>query len=223
LGVLTAPLFRNGLMLRMEVRYVYDTREGGISEPRLSAGIQIPLGRVERVIEYKEVKTVEVREVVRDAPPPAAAAVVDSDGDGVDDAHDECPGTPRGVRVDPQGCAIADQVVTLEDVNFDTNRAVLTSLATARLAALAAAFRGQPALEVEIAGHTDTVGSPTHNLALSQRRAEAVRTFLIASGISPSRLTARGYGITRLLISPETTDEDRARNRRVELHIVRSR
>jgi OOP family OmpA-OmpF porin len=210
-------------MLRVEARYVHDTKEGGLSEPRVSAGIEIPLGRVERVVEYKEVKTVEVREIVREPPPPAVAPVVDSDSDGVDDVHDKCPGTPHGVRVDSEGCAVADQVITLEDVNFDTNRAVLTPTAVARLGALAEAFRGQPALEAEITGHTDTVGSPQRNLALSQRRAEAVRTYLIASGIAPGRLVARGYGMTQLLVSPETTGEDRARNRRVELHIVRSR
>src|SRR5262249_37086291 len=88
-GVVSAPLFRNGLMLRAEVRYVRDFKEGGISEPRVSAGLEIPLGRVERVVEYKEVKTVEVREVVKEAPPPAVLPVADSDGDGVDDAHDK--------------------------------------------------------------------------------------------------------------------------------------
>jgi len=82
------------------------------------------------------------------------------------------------------------------------------------------AFAGQPSLKVEIAGHTDSIGSVGANLTLSQSRAEAVRDYLISRGARPDQLTARGYGKSQLLIDPEHGDRDRERNRRVELRVL---
>jgi OOP family OmpA-OmpF porin len=214
-GVVTRPLLGDRLRLRFEARYVFDSKEGGHSEPQVSLGLQIPLGRPARV-EYRAVKEVEVREVVREVPRPW----VDSDGDGVDDQHDLCPGTPPGMRVDAHGCAIADQTVELHGVTFEFNKARLTPNAETVLDVVAKAFLGQPGLKVEIGGYTDSIGSVAANLLLSQRRAESVRNYLIHRGARPEQLTARGYGKSRLLIDPETNDQDRERNRRVELRVV---
>ncbi|HAJ42986.1 MAG TPA: hypothetical protein DCM00_10065, partial [Alcanivorax sp.] len=73
--------------------------------------------------------------------------------------------------------------------------------------------------EVEIAGHTDSKGSDEYNQALSERRAESVRDFLIDLGVDPGRLQARGYGDTRPVDS-NATDEGRERNRRIEMRRI---
>jgi OOP family OmpA-OmpF porin len=85
---------------------------------------------------------------------------------------------------------------------------------------VAKGMRGQPTMQVEIAGHTDSVGSVAANLKLSQRRAESVRAYLLAQGIEPERLTAKGYGKSELLISPEKNAIDAERNRRVVFKVL---
>ena len=216
LGLISRPLFRNGLRIRLDGRWVHDPNEGGHSEYRGMLGVYIPLGwepppppAPPATIEIREV----VREVVREVPRPW----VDSDGDGVDDDHDRCPNTPRGARVDANGCVIAAQTIELRGVTFNLNQATLTPNAETVLDTVVPAFIGQPSLRAEVAGHTDSRGSAALNLNLSQRRAEAVRQYLIAHGAHPEQLTARGYGKTELLIDPEKSEADRERNRRVEL------
>ena len=75
-------------------------------------------------------------------------------------------------------------------------------------------------INVEIQGHTDNVGDPAYNVNLSQRRADAVMEYMIANGVSSSRLRAKGYGDTRPHVS-NASDQGRALNRRVELHPYR--
>ncbi len=218
-GIVTPPIYK-GVMLRAEARYARDTKEGGISEPRAYIGVEIPVGRVEHIVETREVKSVEVREVIREVAAPPAPVVVDSDGDGVDDAHDQCPNTPHGARVDVYGCVVSDQVIVLKDVNFDLGKASLTPQAKTILNDIAPAFAGQRAMRVEISGHTDTTGRAEKNMTLSHERAAAVRDYLISKGVPVGQLSVEGYGSTRLLIDPEHTQLDRERNRRVELRVL---
>ena len=74
---------------------------------------------------------------------------------------------------------------------------------------------------VEVAGHTDDQGGVTYNQQLSEQRARAVRDALLARGVAPERLVARGYGLSRP-VSADTTDAARQANRRVELVVVRT-
>ena len=74
-------------------------------------------------------------------------------------------------------------------------------------------------LRVELAGHTDNVGSENYNLKLSADRAEMVRNALIAKGVDKDRLTAKGYGASQP-IAPNDTEEHRALNRRTEMIII---
>lgn len=215
LGVVSAPLFRNGIRFRVDARYVHDAKEGGHGEGRLLAGIDIPLGRVERHVEQLPPK-VEIREIVKEVVRPW----IDSDGDGVDDEHDRCPNTPAGLKVDASGCALDSQVIALQGVTFEFNKARLTPNAETVLDTVSRAFTGQPTLRVEIAGHTDSIGSFAANQTLSQMRAESVRNYLISKGARPDQLRAQGYGKTQMLIKPETGDRDRERNRRVELRVL---
>lgn len=149
---------------------------------------------------------------------------VDSDGDGVPDRIDRCPGTPRGTKVDATGCPVKEKALfekgkkslILEGVNFVTDSAELTPESRAVLNRVAASLRDWPDVKVEVGGHTDSVAEPAYNIDLSQRRAESVRQYLIDKGIAPSRLQAKGYGETHPIASNETA-AGRAKNRRVEL------
>jgi len=147
-----------------------------------------------------------------------AIAVVDTDGDGVPDARDRCPSTGAGLKVDASGCAIG-QTLVLKQVTFEPDSATLTAGAKTTLNEVAESFKGQQNVVVEIAGHTDGIGSQAYNLVLSQRRAEACRNYLISQGVEASRLTAVGYGEFQPVDSNETKS-GQANNRRVEFHLV---
>lgn len=156
-------------------------------------------------------------------PPPAPVVVapppVDSDGDGIDDAQDACPGTLQGMKVDEHGCAAEAASIVLKGVTFLTGSAELTPAAKTELDKAAEGLAGQAGMNVEIGGHTDSLGGAAKNLALSQHRADAVRKYLIGKGIAAARLTAKGYGSTQP-IADNKTKEGRAENRRVELKVV---
>lgn len=151
-------------------------------------------------------------------PPPPPPA--DSDNDGVADPSDRCPGTAAGTRVDASGCAIlfsdTARTLTLQGVNFETGKAVLTAESQAILDPVAASLVANPEVRVEVGGHTDNTGSAATNTRLSQQRAAAVRQYLIDRGVAADRLTARGYGPSQP-VAPNTTADGRAQNRRVEL------
>ena len=76
-----------------------------------------------------------------------------------------------------------------------------------------------PAIKVEIDGHTDSVGSEAYNMRLSQARARAVVEYLVKHGINRDRLVAKGFGEGKP-VAPNTTPEGRAKNRRVEFRIL---
>lgn len=108
--------------------------------------------------------------------------------------------------------------VALQGVTFDTAKAALRPESRAVLDQVGALLKQDTALALEIQGHTDNVGAPTANLALSQQRADAVKQYLVEThGIAAARLTTAGFGDTRPL-ADNGTDEGRAKNRRVELH-----
>ena len=109
-------------------------------------------------------------------------------------------------------------VVNLSDVLFDFGKADLHADARESLAKVAGVLLGYPLpAQLTIEGHTDSIGSEESNMVLSQRRAEAVRDYLVKSGIGPDMIVAtRGYGKSRPIASNDT-DEGRSRNRRVEI------
>ncbi len=148
---------------------------------------------------------------------------VDSDGDGVVDRLDKCPKTPKGVKVDATGCPVAAKLfeekkasLVLEGVNFETNSAVLTAGSTQVLNRVAASLKAWPDVRVEVAGHTDSDGRAAYNKTLSEKRAAAVRAFLVAAGVSGSRLEANGYG-EEMPVADNSTAAGKATNRRVVL------
>lgn len=155
---------------------------------------------------------------------PVAAPVVqtDSDGDGVYDSQDTCAGTLSGLKVDASGCAVQTetQSVVLKGVTFLPGSATLTADAKTVLDGAAASLSADKSLKVELGGYTDSQGKDAANLALSQKRADSARQYLISKGVEGERLTAKGYGEASP-IADNNTVEGRAENRRVELKVVR--
>ncbi len=110
-------------------------------------------------------------------------------------------------------------VVALRNIFFEFDKAELKPESYPELDRVVELMKKYPNIKVEIAGHTDSIGSEAYNLRLSQRRAEAVVRYLVSKGISPDRLIAKGYGESQP-IAPNDTEEGRALNRRVEFRII---
>jgi len=181
------------------------------------------------------------------APTPVVETVaVDTDGDGVVDSLDQCPGTPAGTAVDAKGCALdtdGDGVADYKDkcpntaagvnvnelgcaaawvlrgVNFETNSAKLQADAVSLLEAIDKSILDDFAhLNLIITGHTDSTGSAAYNKELSVKRAQTVRDFMVSEGISASNLSVEGYG-EEMPVADNKTAEGRAENRRVEISV----
>jgi outer membrane protein OmpA-like peptidoglycan-associated protein len=106
--------------------------------------------------------------------------------------------------------------LNLEIINFSTGSAVIPDYSQPFLNKAAEVIKIAPAgLTIEVAGHTDNTGDAGANLALSQQRADAVRTYLVQQGVSQNALTAKGYGDTKPIATNET-EEGRFHNRRIE-------
>jgi len=110
----------------------------------------------------------------------------------------------------------APQKLVLEGVNFDFDKATLRQEDIGSLGDDVEALKAWGDVNIEVAGHTDSMGSDAYNMKLSQRRAEAVRNFLISRGVAADRLTAKGYGEAQP-VADNATEEGRFKNRRVEL------
>jgi len=109
-------------------------------------------------------------------------------------------------------------IVNMSDVLFDTGSANLKPGAREKLAKVAGVLLTYPGLQIDIEGHTDSVGGDAYNQELSERRADGVRTYLIRQGIPRDTITAMGFGETRPVVG-NTTAAGRQQNRRVELVI----
>ena len=149
----------------------------------------------------------------------AAAPVADTDGDGVNDAADKCGGTPAGLDVDAKGCVLIEKVV-LKGVNFAMGSAQLLPEASTTLRTIALAMKASPTVEVEVGGHTDSVGPADKNQRLSERRAKSVKDFLVGEGVEAARLSVKGYGESAPADSNQTT-AGQANNRRVAFRITK--
>jgi outer membrane protein OmpA-like peptidoglycan-associated protein len=107
-------------------------------------------------------------------------------------------------------------IVNMSDVLFDVNQSTLKPGAKVRLAKVAGIIQAYPDLRLQIEGYTDSTGSLEHNEELSERRAAAVRDFLVAQGVSLDNVTARGLGPENPVAS-NATPQGRQMNRRVDL------
>lgn len=161
----------------------------------------------------------------------------DKDEDGVFDRRDRCPDTPANTPVDHRGCPLPQypvtekpaepapqtEVITLNDagnVLFDFDKSDLKPAAKSQLDTLMDKLRNADVVSIKVIGHTDSKGSDAYNQALSERRASSVAEYLLSQGLAPNKLTSEGRGESEP-VADNNTDEGRAQNRRVELHINR--
>lgn len=117
--------------------------------------------------------------------------------------------------VAPEPAAPAKKLV-LEGVNFDFDKATLRPADVSDLDKNVDQLKTWGDVDIEVAGHTDSMGSDKYNMTLSRQRAEAVRNYLISKGVAANRLTAKGYGESQP-VADNATEEGRFKNRRVEL------
>lgn len=115
----------------------------------------------------------------------------------------------------------ADATMRLNAIYFDFAKAILQSKSYPELNRVVEMLKSEPSITIEIAGHTDNVSSEITNQKLSERRAAAVRDFLISKGINPTRITAVGYGELKPIAPNDKEENGRALNRRVEFKIIK--
>jgi OOP family OmpA-OmpF porin len=150
----------------------------------------------------------------------------DSDGDGVADQFDKCPGTAAGSVVDGSGCvivfpkpdssALAGQApaTAYSNIQFEFDSSVLRTSSYPVLDATSADLRST-GKKVEIDGFASSEGTAAHNLSLSKDRANSVKTYLVNSGVDAKKVKIKGYGETQP-IADNSTEEGRVLNRRVQ-------
>ncbi|WP_131538485.1 OmpA family protein [Pedobacter nototheniae] len=148
----------------------------------------------------------------------------DTDGDGVADQFDKCPGTPAGTAVDGSGCPLpkvapATEVATsnvtgFEKIGFDFNSSVLKTESYPTLDKLSSVLRENGG-KVTVNGYASSEGTAAYNLKLSKDRANSVKTYLVNSGVSASQVATKGFGEANPIASNDT-EEGRIQNRRVE-------
>lgn len=144
------------------------------------------------------------------------AAPGDSDGDGVNNNNDACPGTPKGIQVDARGCWSH-----AAGLLFDFDSAVIRKDYRAELDDAKRVFDLNPNMNIQIDGYTSDEGAEAYNQQLSERRAQAVMDYLVnTTGISKSRLGIKGYGESRPAY-PNDSEANREKNRRVEFTPVK--
>ncbi len=147
----------------------------------------------------------------------------DTDGDGILDYKDECP-TIKGVP-ENKGCPPVKKEVlkvfkqALHGIQFDTAKSTIKPVSFGVLKLIVDIMKNNPDYNLIIAGHTDSQGNDDYNMNLSEKRAAAVRQYLINNGVSADRLQSKGYGETRP-VATNATAKGRAQNRRVEFTVV---
>lgn len=141
---------------------------------------------------------------------PKQVSNIDSDGDGVYDKDDECPDTPKGAIVDSRGCWVV-KGITFEYKKWDIKEEFDSNLSN-----IVDILQKNPNMYIRIEGHTDNIGPMEYNIDLSQKRAQAVKNYLVARGINESRVSIVGFGYKKP-IAPNDTEEGRSLNRRAEI------
>lgn len=216
---------------------------GGRSKPQLAAHnpvssmrheylweIQNTKTRLQAQIDAEKTENDRLRNDLNNANSIFAKLSMDSDGDGVSDYFDKCPGTPAGTAVDGSGCPLPVKkpdtkiYITEEDrrvvneavknLEFEFNKATIREHSLTSLDSLGSLLKVK-GFHLKLAGYTDNVGSAAVNLKLSKERAEAVKTYLTGKGVDETHIQAEGYGKSHPIASNKT-DKGRQLNRRVE-------
>jgi outer membrane protein OmpA-like peptidoglycan-associated protein len=148
----------------------------------------------------------------------------DQDKDGLVDRQDKCPEEPGPP---PLGCperryilVTGDKIELKQQIHFATRRAKINPDSYDLLNEVVEVLKNRPAVHMRIEGHTDNKGKPKFNQTLSEKRAAAVRDYLVKQGIDPARLSSEGFGQDRP-VADNKTEEGREKNRRTEFYIVK--
>lgn len=178
---------------------------------------QLPSGLVKAEIDYEK-----IQKMIDAAQKPGTDVDYSKFNVDYDRIEDMVDRKLKGMKNDPtviyqSGDNAPKQLVS---INFDSNSSTLRSDAYILLAQNALVLISNPDMKVEIGGYTDGIGASDANTKLSQQRADAVKKYLVAKGISASRLSVKAYG-TSNPISDNDSESGRALNRRVELKIVK--
>ena len=216
LGLGAMYRINDALSLRGEARAIHNFDESWWEGMAL-AGLEVVLGG--HLAPTVAVPPMQ-EPVVDTAPVVVVESDLDSDGDGVPDSIDACPGTPMNVVVDERGCPvpvdITDELKMELRVFFDNDKSAIKNQYKPEIAKVAEKMREYPNSVASIEGHASKTGpSAAYNQRLSEARAVAVKSMLTNEfGIAPNRLSTVGYGYDRP-IADNNTEEGRAMNRRV--------
>ena len=148
---------------------------------------------------------------------------LDNDKDTVPDVKDQCPNEIGAINGEPLGCPKEPPLVLVTDcelkitqqIHFEFNKDTIRAVSFPLLDAVVDVLVKNPEIKIEIQGHTDNVGSARYNKDLSNRRAGAVRKYLVSHGVQSDRLTSSGYGMERPIVD-NSSEKNRALNRRVQ-------
>jgi outer membrane protein OmpA-like peptidoglycan-associated protein len=140
--------------------------------------------------------------------------IPDTDGDGINDEEDRCPDV-AGVP-EMKGCPAID--FQASDVTFQSGKAILTTAGKKELDVEADFLNKNSGVKVSIEGHTDNTGTDKINQPLSEKRAEAVKTYLASKGVAADRMTTSGFGSSQP-IADNKTAAGKQKNRRVEIKV----
>ncbi|MDN3452305.1 MULTISPECIES: OmpA family protein [unclassified Psychrobacter] len=216
LGLGAMYRINDALSLRGEARAIHNF-DNNWWEGMALAGLEVVLGgHLAPTVAVPPMK----EPVVDNTPVVVVEADLDSDGDGVPDSIDACPGTPMNVVVDERGCPvpvdITDELKMELRVFFDNDKSAIKNQYKPEISKVAEKMREYPNSTARVEGHASKTGpSARYNQRLSEARAVAVKSMLTNEfGIAPNRLSTVGYGYDNPIASNDT-EEGRAMNRRV--------
>lgn len=147
---------------------------------------------------------------------------IDALGEALEYNTLEVPTIPEGYAYDEMQLIIEyrlPEMVTLKGLQFETGKSLIRPESIPQLKELAAYLLRKEDMIIAVSGHTDNVGDVDKNLALSQQRADAVKEYLIAQGVSENRIKTKGYGSSKPVADNGTT-EGKAMNRRTEIRVI---
>lgn len=150
---------------------------------------------------------------------PAQVVSADSDGDGVPDDRDACPGTPAGAVVDERGCQKYEtsNEQTVNSIYFEFDKSDIRGQFNDQVRDAAERLNAGEDGRIHVEGHTDSIGTDEYNQGLSERRAQSVKDELIKHyQVQDNKVTTKGYGESKP-VAPNDTAEGRAKNRRAEI------
>ena len=223
LGLGAMYRINDALSLRGEARAIHNFDENWWEGMAL-AGLEVVLGGhlapTVAVPPQLEPTLVPVAPPIVTTPVVVVTPDVDSDGDGVFDSVDQCPGTPMNLVVDARGCpvdlVVSDELKMELRVFFDNDKSNIKAQYQSEIAKVAEKMREYPNSGARVEGHASRTGpSARYNQRLSEARAVAVKSMLTNQfGIAPNRVSTIGYGYDQPIASNDT-EEGRAMNRRV--------